>query len=55
MSKEAEEAMNAIRVAEVYALYVSGKCLICGNGQVCAIVSEDKADAEERRRAENGY
>ena len=55
MSKGAEEAMNSITVAEAIALYVEGKCLICGNGQVTAIVSKDKAEIEEYRRVQNGY
>ena len=55
MTESAAKAMNSIKVDEAIALHVQGKCMICGNGQVVAIVSEDKAQIEEYKRCERGY
>ena len=55
MTESAAKAMNMLRIDEAYALYTEGKIVVIGNGQVCAIVSEEKAQEEEDRRCANGY
>lgn len=55
MTREAAEAMNAIRISEAQALNTEGYVVICGNGQVTAIVEEREAPLAELLRVKNGY
>ena len=55
MTKGAERAMTSLTIAEAIAFQVKGYAVIVGNGQVTAIVPEERAEAEEVRRCENGY
>ena len=55
MTKGAERAMNSLTLTEAIAFQVKGYAVIVGNGQVTAIVPEERAEAEEVRRCENGY
>lgn len=55
--KKAMEDMNEITVFEARMLAVEGFRTVIGNGQLFAIVPDDKKNTEywERARVENGY
>lgn len=54
---KAMEAMNEMTVFEARMLAVEGFRTVIGNGQLVAIVPDDKKNTEywERVRVENGY
>ena len=55
--KKAMEAMNEMTVFEARMLAVEGFRTVIGNGQLVAIVPDDRKNKEhwERVRVENGY
>lgn len=56
MSEEEAKAMNEMTVAEARLLYITcGLEAITGNGQLCAMVSENEAEETEIRRCQHGF
>jgi len=55
MSETAKSAMNSLSLYEMNVLNVScGYVAIISNGQLCAVVPEEKAAAAEKERTNRG-
>lgn len=56
MSEAAKNTMNSLTIEELDALHVGcGFVAIIGNGTLCAVVPEEKAEQAETERAERGF
>ena len=55
MTREQEEVMDGIKIAEMLALNTEGFVAITGNGHIIAIVEERDTERAEERRMLYGY